>query len=153
MRRAIILFLVTLFTITGQSCYASDVEDNKDNDDDKNEVDRILSATNIIKEIRTQREKHAVQLIEIEMTMETEMKLFYKKQDAALSRLRTIDSELRQRVNNLESKVIAEAQVLADRAPGYSSWWVPFFALLAVIIGVYAYVNRAITKSVSSKYL
>jgi uncharacterized membrane protein len=153
MRRAIILFLVTLFTITGQYCYASDVEDNKDNDDDKNEVDRILSATNIIKEIRTQREKHAVQLIEIEMTMETEMKLFYKKQDAALSRLRTIDSELRQRVNNLESKVIAEAQVLADRAPGYSSWWVPFFALLAVIIGVYAYVNRAITKSVSSKYL
>ena len=147
-------FIIVLFlsTLHDHATLAGEAEKTAE-DQDRLEVDKILGATDIIKEIKKQREKHAVQLMEIEKTMETELKTFYKKHDAALSKLRTIDSELRQHVNNLESKVIAEAQDLAENAPSYSSWVVSCAGLIATIIGVYIYWSRAMQNSLSAKYL
>ena len=154
MRRRCAPFIIVLLlsTLHNHATLADDVEKTAE-DQDRLEVDNILGATDIIKEIKKQREKHAVQLMEIEKTMETELKSFYKKHDAALSKLRTIDSELRQHVNNLESKVIAEAQALAENAPSYSSWVVSCAGLVVTIIGVYIYWSRAMQNSLSAKYL
>jgi len=130
---------------------AADQNNEAAQGEDSEEVERILSATDVVQKLTKQREKHRLQLIEIEKNMETEIKTFYTKHDAALSKLRVIDSELRQRVSNLESKIIAEAQNLKARAPSYSSWLLPFCGLLLLVVGVYVYLGRAITKSVSSK--
>jgi hypothetical protein len=118
-------------------------------DEDAKEVERILGATEIIQQITKQREKHRLQLMEIEKNMETEIKEFYKKHDAALSKLRTVDADLRQRVNNLESKVIAEAQNLKDVAPSYASWLMPFLGMSSVVVGVYMWLGRVLSKTVA----
>jgi hypothetical protein len=145
--KIVLAFLVLLLTTSTSFVHGAVTADEEDVEDTQ-EVERILGATDIIQEITKQREKHHVQLIEIEMNMETEIKEFYKKHDSALSKLRTIDSELRQRVNNLESKVIAEAQNLKDRAPSYSSWLLPCVGLTGVVIGIYVWLGRKMSASV-----
>ena len=147
--------ILLLFLTTSVAARGTDIPDDyqhPEEADDKLEVDRILSATDIVIEITKQREKHALQLIEIEKTLETEIKVFYKKHDAALSKLRTIDSELRQHVNAMESRVVAEAQHFADQAPSYSSWIIPFCCLVVLLAAVYIYLNRAMSSSVATKY-
>ena len=102
--------------------------------------------------MRAQRARHAKEIAELDGALETEIKSFYMKHDAALQKLRVIDAGLVQRVRNLESKVVAEAQELRDAAPAYSSWLLPATLLLASACGILAYLYRAL-QSVSSKRL
>ena len=108
------------------------------------EVDRILTNTQVVKEMRAQRAQHASEIASLEKALESEIKTFYMKHDAALQKLRVIDAGLVQRVRNLESQVVAEAQELRDRAPTYSSWWLPALLLLVSACGIVGYLYCAL---------
>jgi hypothetical protein len=115
-----------------------------DDPEDVAEVDRILTNTQVVKDMRAQRAQHATEIAALEKALEGEIKAFYMKHDAALQKFRVIDAGLVQRVRNLESQVVAEAQELRDRAPTYSSWWLPAMLLLVSTCGIVGYLYRAL---------
>lgn len=118
-------------------------EESVDDPEDIAEVDRILTATDIVKEIKAQRTQHAQEIQALEKALEDEIKTFYIKHDAALQKFRVIDSNLVQRVRNLESQIIAEAQDLREKAPTFSSWLLPALFLLVSACAVLGYLYKA----------